>query len=506
MNILAHTCFIGTTGYANHARSFFTALNKYHTIKVRNDTVGKAWSGYNKTPHDKESYLTNEMKMMLFSQTLLNNDNTRSDFPIYSYSDDFKPDVHIVLSEMNSQYFYENYDGYKIAYNVWESTRYPDIFFQRLLYFDEVWVPSKWQKDNLIDQGYPQHKIFIVPEGVDHEVFKPIEKLPNKKRFRFLLFGRWEYRKATTEIIRAFGETFKGLEDKVELICSVENPYPYDGFTTTNQRVKHNKLDYKNVRYIEFPSRKEYIKYLQEGDIFVSCSRSEGWFLPLIESMSCGTPSIYSDWGAQLEYAQHKGIPVNIIGLTPANFEHKDWPGDYCEPDFNDLSKKMLLVYENYGAYKAEAIEESKIIRDNFNWDAAAQKASSILTKTNKKNFAFVTTGDIGYMPVIEQLVYSLLEFSKADVLVYGVNCEVPFSYSNVIKRTITPPTHSKHDKWYWKQHACIEATKENYDFLIWIDGDVVVNYNIDNIQKYFNQIVNYPLSDIHVQRALFNE
>ena len=35
MKILAHLPFIGTTGYANHARSFFCALNKYHTIKVR---------------------------------------------------------------------------------------------------------------------------------------------------------------------------------------------------------------------------------------------------------------------------------------------------------------------------------------------------------------------------------------------------------------------------------------------------------------------------------------
>jgi hypothetical protein len=99
MKILAHAPFIGTTGYANHARSFFTALNKYHQVKVRNMTVGGSWSGYNKTPHDGESYITDEMKGMLSQQTLVNSDNSRTDYPIYSYDPDFKPDVHIVLME-----------------------------------------------------------------------------------------------------------------------------------------------------------------------------------------------------------------------------------------------------------------------------------------------------------------------------------------------------------------------------------------------------------------------
>ena len=64
MKILAHTSFIGNTGYANHAKSFFCALNKYHTVKVRNLTIGGSWKGYNDTPHDGESYMTDEMKDM----------------------------------------------------------------------------------------------------------------------------------------------------------------------------------------------------------------------------------------------------------------------------------------------------------------------------------------------------------------------------------------------------------------------------------------------------------
>jgi FkbM family methyltransferase len=502
MKILAHTSFIGKTGYANHAKSFFCALNKYHTVKVRNLTIGDSWNGMNDTPHDGEPYMTDEIKDMLILQTLFNADKTRSDYPMYGYKNDFVPDVHIVLAETNNYYFYENYEGYKIAYNVWESTRYPDDFFKRLFYFDEVWVPTQWQFDCLVEQGYPAYKISIVPEGVDVETFKPLDVTPKKDKFRFIYFGRWDYRKGTTEVLRAFGEVFSGRTD-VEMIASVENPYPYDGLKTTEERVDFHKINTENIKFIKFTPREEYIKYLQEGDVFVSCARSEGWNLPLIEAMACGTPSIYSDWGGQLQFAEGKGIPVKIDYLRPANIEHKDFPGEYCEPDWNNLGEQMLNAFNDYKKYKSFAMVEAKEIHDDFNWDIVAKGASDLLTN-RFDDFAFITTGNIGYMPVIEDLVKSLLEFSKRKIIVYGIDCEVPFDYPNVIKRTINPPKISEHDKWYWKQHACIESLNEGFDNYVWLDGDVVVNYNVDNIKNHFKEIDNYPISDIHVQEEFF--
>ena len=272
---------------------------------------------------------------------------------------------------------------------------------------------------------------------------------------------------------------------------------------STEERVKKYGIDDTNIKFIKFTSREDYVKYLQNGDVFISCARSEGWNLPLIEAISCGTPAIYSNWGGQLQFAKNKGIPVKISHLRPANIEHKEWPGEYCEPDWEDLGNQMLNAFNNYSEYKSKSIKDSKDIHKNFNWDTVAKGASDILTR-HSKPFAFVTTGNMGYMPVIEKLVQSLLEFSEQKIIVYGVDCEVPFDYPNVIKRTINPPKISEHDKWYWKQHACLESIKEGYEYLIWIDGDVVVNHNIDTVRKYFKQVGRYPLSDIHVQEEFF--
>jgi len=497
MKILAHCSFIGTTGYANHTRSFFCALNKYHTVKVRNLTIGNGWKGMNNTPHDNEPYVTKEIKDMLILQTLFNADKSRTDYPMYDYKGDFKPDVHIILQDMDNYYFYEDYEGYKIGFCVYESTRYPDHFFKRLSYFDEMWVPTQWQFDSLVEQGYPIEKIRIVTEGVDVDTFKPAKKLKKKNKFTFLLFGRWDYRKSTTEIIRTFGETFKNNKD-VEMICSVENPYPTDETRSTADRIKKYGVDYNNIKFLDFVSRKEYVDYLQQGNVFVSCARSEGWNLPLIEAMACGTPSIYSNWGGQLQFAKDKGIPVKISHIRSANIGDREVGGEYCEPDFEDLAVQMKDAYENYGYHKLMSLEESSQIHKEFNWDKVAKDASKILEKKDDP-FIFITAGNIDYMPTIQKLVESVNEFSKNKVLVYGVNCDVTFESPNMIKRRIDPIKHSEYDKWYWKQHACIESLKEGYEKFVWIDGDVVVNYNIDTIEKYFPQIENYPLSDIHI-------
>jgi glycosyltransferase involved in cell wall biosynthesis len=204
MKVQAHTSFIGTTGYANHAQSFFTELDKLTPIKVRNFTVGKSWQGSNYTPHDKEPYITPQMKKMLHLQTLWNNNNSRNDTPIYSYKDGYHADIDIILEEHDHHYFYDAYDGYKIGYNVWESTRYSEQFFQQLLTLDELWVPTQWQKDISIEQGYPKDKIFVIPEGVDGKTFKPTSKPKKQGKFQFVIVGRWDYRKGIKESIEGF--------------------------------------------------------------------------------------------------------------------------------------------------------------------------------------------------------------------------------------------------------------------------------------------------------------
>jgi autotransporter strand-loop-strand O-heptosyltransferase len=386
--IIAHTSFIGETGYANHSRNFFTALNKIIPVKVRNFAAGGTWTGLNNgKPHEDEWYLTDEHRRMLYKQTCTDN-GKRTDHYIYGGSEeDEKGNVlNIVLNEVNHYYFYDNYNGPKIAYNVWETTLYPEDFFDRLLEFDQLWVPTKWQRDCVIKQGYVGDNVKIVPEAVDANIFCPeeilkIDSLDDYKddRFKFLLFGRWDYRKSIEEIMSCFLNTFS-KDEPVDLIASVDNPFSIDGIKTTEERLKHYGFEDDRIKIKHFPSREDYVKYLKSGNVFLSCARSEGWNLPLIESIACGTPSIYSNWGAQLEFAEGKGLPVDIIGEKLAsNGEGQgyigDAPGNFCEPDFNNLSTVMRDAYKNYKDHKRKALEDSEIIIKEFTWEHMAIKS-----------------------------------------------------------------------------------------------------------------------------------
>lgn len=388
LNIKGHTSFVGQTGYNAHSRDFFTALSKLTNVKIRNFTVGKSWDGlgiqdsnghYN--PHKNENYLTDYQRKLISVQTLYaNNKEGLEDFIInedFNNNDDV---VHIILSETNHHYFHQlnKYNGLKIAYNVWESTLYDDNFFNLLKQYDQFWCPSEWQKECIIKQGYPSNKVFVVPEAVNGEIFNPgffTHDLYNDNRFKFILIGRWEYRKATKEIIETFLKTFK-KEEPVDLILSVDNSdYAVDGMKSTEERLKYYNFNDDRLKILHFLNRENYIKHIKNAHVFLSCSRSEGWNLPLIEAMASGTPSIYSNCSGQLEFTKGKGHPVKILGEK----EVPNSVGNYYEPDFNDLSKVMRDVYINYWNYKEMAVNESELIRVDFSWKNAALKAIDIL-------------------------------------------------------------------------------------------------------------------------------
>ena len=378
LKVFAHGAYIGTTGYANHTRDFFRHLSKHLDIKVRNFTIGLGWNWPDSEPHNNESYINDVDKKLLVEQTLWDGDK-RTDYSIYpKHPNEFIPDVNIVLEETNHHYYYDSYKGPKIAYNVWESTLQPEQFFNRLKEYDQIWVPSKWQAECTIAQGMPAEKVKVVPEGVDVDTFYPESPQTTLDytdgRFKFILFGRWEYRKSTQEIIETFLKEFTP-EDPVDLILSADNQFASDGFKSTEERLTHFGFTDERIKVKHFVSREDYITYMKNGHVFLSCARSEGWNLPLIEAMACGTPSIYSACSGQMEFAQNRGLPVQIKGEV----KNPNHVGNYYEPDFEDLARVMRNAFENYTDHKKRAVEVAKLIHRDFNWDKVAQIGADTL-------------------------------------------------------------------------------------------------------------------------------
>lgn len=352
-NVLGVCSFLGTSGYNYHSRGFFTALNKYLPVGIKN------WSGDN-NPY----YLTNEHNAMMAA----------------SRSDAYLPGkcISICLHESNHHDWY-NYDfkSPSIAFNVWESTRQPDNFLKKMMEFDQIWVPSKWQKNCTIEQGCPESKIFVIPEGIDTNRFNLINtdsltKFSSNDKFTFTIAGRWEYRKSTTEIIKSFIELF-GDNNNVELLLLVDNPFDRKKLTTED-KLSMEGLKSKNIKIIHKIDHKDYDLLIRETDCFLSCSRAEGWGLPLQEFMACGVPAICSNGTAQLEFAENFASLVNIKCFKSAWSEFGAFPGEYPEPDYDHLKQVMLNMVDSYSECKVKAMEGAKYM-ERYTWDNAAKIA-----------------------------------------------------------------------------------------------------------------------------------
>jgi len=402
MNVLGHCCYIGKTGYAIHSRYFFRALSKKLNLKIRNYSIDEGWRGMDcENPHSSS---VNELDKQILALQTCDSSQGSIDVPIYNGISNFQSDFDIVLVDCFHPYYNHNYSGKKIFFNVWEKTRYSDDFFNKLQSAYQVWVPTQWQKDCLIQQGLDCNKIKIVPEGIDTEELYPnLERKYDK--FTFLILGKWEKRKSTEELIKAYVELF-GSNPNVQLLLSCSNNFPDDHFNSTKARLENIGIQHENIKIIDFQSRADLIKMIQSSHVFLSCARSEGWNLPLIESMACGIPAIYSNCAGQLEFAKGYGIPINVFGEI--NNENDPLNGYYA-PDYNDLKNKMLEVYHSYSFYKQKALSDSEEIRKIYTWDRAASIAvDHLLEREEKKQINIVNSsnslGDfLAWTPIVSR-------------------------------------------------------------------------------------------------------
>ncbi len=172
---------------------------------------------------------------------------------------------------------------------------------------DRIIVPSVSTKTDLVHLGFDQNKIRIIPEAPSG-IFKPasaesIAKLKSKYKIsgKYLLAVGMNVRKNTENIIRAFDLARAGQDLK---LVFVGLPKYIDIKETRNVRIAGQiPLDDLPVFY-------------SGSEALVYPSFYEGYGLPILEAMACGTPVVTSNVSSMPEVAGDAAILVDPMDVN----------------------------------------------------------------------------------------------------------------------------------------------------------------------------------------------
>lgn len=278
---------------------------------------------------------------------------------------------------------------YSIGRTMFETDRIPQDWVQKINQLDEVWVPSKFNKETFTKSGVKENKIVIIPGGIDTSVFDPDlyepMELPNKAAFNFLSMFEWTNRKGWDILLRGYFEAFSSKDD-VRLYLRTYLLSHYDGDTKTELMKKINTLiqryGYKKETLPRFELLtnqlpfNEMLRLYKSVDAFVLPTRGEGWGRPYMEAMIFGLPVIGTNWSANTEFMNHDNsylIDVHNLVEIKENEITSYLGHKWAEPSKNHLMKLMRFVFENPEQAKAKGKFAQKEIREKYSLGAIAK-------------------------------------------------------------------------------------------------------------------------------------
>lgn len=225
---------------------------------------------------------------------------------------------------------------------------------------------SEATKRDLVEQYHvATERITVTPLAADSTTYQPIDAVVVKdvqQKYRigqrfFLTVGRLEKKKNISMLIRAFDlfKAHRGSGDPYELIL-VGTP----GYGYSEIKSYIDASPYKNqIRELGYAADEEVAALMTAATAYVFPSSFEGFGIPNLEAMSCGTPLITSDLPAHREV-------VGDAGIFVAANDPEAW------------EREMTSIIDN-ATQRAQLIERGKNRAQQFSWDKTATQTWDVL-------------------------------------------------------------------------------------------------------------------------------
>lgn len=214
--------------------------------------------------------------------------------------------------------------------------------------------------------GIDPGKISAIWNGAS-EVFKPLldeEKDTVRNKYTegnpyFLFVGAIHPRKNVKRLVQAFAEFKANTDGPTQLLIVGESLWKNFNDLTLPESIKGS------IRFTGHLSLDELAMVMGSADLFAYVPYFEGFGIPLVEAMRCGTPILSGNRTSLPEVAGEAAL--------------------YCDPfDVSDIAEKMILLstdHELRRSLREKGLERAM----EFSWDKAAREVWNVLMKTSTK-------------------------------------------------------------------------------------------------------------------------
>jgi glycosyltransferase involved in cell wall biosynthesis len=224
---------------------------------------------------------------------------------------------------------------------------------------DRIIAVSNFTRQGLIDHGFDPGKIVTIHEGVDHDRFRPIPDAADRVATKYgidfssrptILYVGNEFPRKNLAMLVDSVAILKRRGTRVQLVKVGAAGYG-PGRAELKNAITRNGLT-ADVHFVERVPDDDLPYFYAAATVYIQPSTWEGFGLPVLEAMACGTPVVASDAAALPEVCADAAIlvpPKNAEGFADAIGETLTDPARAC-----DLSAR--------GRYRAKA----------FTWERTA--------------------------------------------------------------------------------------------------------------------------------------
>ncbi|MDP2685296.1 MAG: glycosyltransferase [bacterium] len=247
---------------------------------------------------------------------------------------------------------------------------------------DRLLPSSEYAKKVFLDAKIPEHKLTVIPHGININDFN-VEpyKLKTKKSIKILnVCGQLHRRKNIAGILEAYGKAFTAKDD-VCLVLKVADAVPRAKFEVSFREI-YNQWKTHNANGPEVEVIYNYINDIESlflaCDIHFSLSNIECFHIPSLQSMAAGKLTIQSNSGGNIDF-MNKNNSLLVEGKTgrcPPTYQY--WtPSPYAEmfiPDKSDAIDKLRYAVNNYDSLMVDFLPNMQKVIEQYTWDNVAKR------------------------------------------------------------------------------------------------------------------------------------